>query len=89
MILPTCRNLIEFLDDYVEHRLAMPKRLAFEAHLTVCRDCRNYLSSYRQTIRLTNGLKEAGEASPMPEEMVKAILDVINRGGDESTDPTP
>ena len=87
MILPTCHELIEFLDEYVEHRLAIPKRLAFEAHLAVCRDCRNYLSSYRQTIRLTKGLKEAEEAPPMPEEMVKAILDVINQSGYESTDP--
>jgi anti-sigma factor RsiW len=85
MIIPTCRELIEFLDDYVDRRLPIGKRLAFEVHLAGCRDCREYLRSYRQTVVLA---KESGEEAdrgegPMPEQMVQAILKAMREGDAE------
>jgi anti-sigma factor RsiW len=79
MILPTCRELIEFLDDYVARRLPTAQRLAFDLHLAMCRDCRNYLSSYRQTVVLSKEAKESEDAAapPMPPELVQAILDAL------------
>ena len=48
----------------------------FERHLAACADCRNYLDSYRETIRLSG---EALEARPVveeiPEELLRAILE--------------
>lgn len=82
MIMPTCRELIEFLDDYVARRLPLAKRLAFEVHLALCRDCRSYLASYRTTIELA---KEARDSTPppMPDDLVKAILDAMTEERDE------
>ena len=84
MIVPTCRELIEFLDDYTAGRLALPKRLTFELHLALCRDCRNYLSSYRRTVELAKEVREADDSSPppMPEDLVKAILEAMKQGND-------
>jgi len=83
MIIPTCRELIEFLDDYVAGRLPLARRLAFEAHLALCRECRAYLASYRQTMALARDAEEGGETGampPMPEDMVRAILDSLGQG---------
>ena len=74
MIIPTCRELIEFLDDYVGHQLPLAKKLAFEVHLAGCRDCRAYLRSYQQTIALAKASGEEREAPAMPEELVRAIV---------------
>ena len=68
----TCQELIEFLTDYVDGQLPLSQRLAFELHLTVCRDCRAYLHNFKTTITAAN---QAGdEAAEMPEDLVKAIL---------------
>ena len=71
----TCRELTEFLDDYLADRLESAVRAAFDEHLAVCSDCANYLSSYRRSIELgkqANGNSE--KAPPIPPELTKAIL---------------
>ena len=72
----TCRELVEFLDDYLEGELSGEHDAVFERHLAACADCRNYLDSYRETIRLSG---EALEARPVveeiPEELLRAILE--------------
>lgn len=69
----TCRELTEFLDDYLAGALAADRRAVFERHLAVCPDCRNYLASYRTTVRL---VKAAGEVAMqgVPEGLVKAVV---------------
>jgi anti-sigma factor RsiW len=69
----TCRELTEFLDDYVASTLDAARRAVFDAHLAACEDCRNYLASYRATIGLS---KAAGESIPqnVPPGIVKAVL---------------
>ena len=69
----TCRELTEFLDDYFAGALAADRRAVFDRHLAVCPDCRNYLASYRATVRL---VKAAGEVAMqgVPEGLVKAVV---------------
>ena len=68
----TCQELIEFLTDYLDGQLPLPQRLAFELHLTLCRDCRSYLHNFKTTVAAA---KQSGdEAAEMPEDLVKAIL---------------
>src|SRR5438128_4830644 len=43
----TCRELIEFLIDYLDGTLAPQERERFDAHLAVCPACVRYLDSYR------------------------------------------
>jgi anti-sigma factor RsiW len=76
----TCRDLIDFLDDYVDERLSLIERAKFELHLAACRDCRNYLASYRETVRLARAAGATEEtAAEMPADLVRAIMDSRGR----------
>lgn len=72
----TCRALVDFLDDYVEERLAPPERARFEEHLAVCPACVRYLNGYRGTLRVLACVGAAGDAVPaeVPPQLVEAIL---------------
>jgi anti-sigma factor RsiW len=73
----TCRELIGFLNDYVEGALAEARRRDFDAHLRLCPRCIEYLDSYRRTIALgREALDCRDEQVPpdVPEDLVRAIL---------------
>ena len=72
MIVATCEELIAVLEDYVDGSLAPFARLRFRLHLAVCRSCRAYLKSYRETIRMARLAIPAIET--VPEELVRAVL---------------
>jgi anti-sigma factor RsiW len=72
----TCRQLIDFIVDYVDSTLEPEARLDFERHLARCASCRDYLRSYRTTLAL-EGLFVIGSDEPVedaPEELVASIL---------------
>jgi len=73
----TCRELVRFLDDYVAGALPPARRSLFDAHVAACPDCRNYLDSYREAVRLGRAAFSEDEG-PVPQEvpvdLVKAIL---------------
>ena len=69
----TCREVSEFLMDYVDAALPDGQRVVFEEHLAVCPPCRNYLASYRKTVDLCGELDSPAEER-VPEDLVKAIL---------------
>ena len=72
----TCRELIDFIDEYLEGELPEAVRSEFERHLSVCRNCRDYLKTYGDTISLSRAAFCDGDAVPdeVPEDLVKAIL---------------
>jgi len=72
----TCRELIDFLGAYLDGELAPEARSDFEAHLSVCPDCIDYLASYRETIRLGKQACEPDAELPadVPRRLVDAIL---------------
>ena len=72
----TCRDVIEFLHDYLGHELPDAQRVEFERHIKHCPPCQNYLETYEATIRLGKDAccETSKEPPPMPEELVKAIL---------------
>lgn len=74
----TCKELIDFLDDYVADDLEPSRRIEFERHLRVCPSCRAYLASYRETIRLTRGVW-AADPTTLPPELMTAILATVTR----------
>jgi anti-sigma factor RsiW len=73
-----CREVIEFLDRYIDGELPAGQRREFDWHLRLCRSCRAYLKTYRETIRLEKIVYAdfgAGEGSgEVPEDLVAAIL---------------
>jgi anti-sigma factor RsiW len=73
----TCRELAEFLDDYIAGQLDPQRAGEFERHLLVCPTCVKYLNTYRQTIALGKAAF-ADEAAPAPADvppnLIRAIL---------------
>jgi anti-sigma factor RsiW len=69
----TCNELTDFLLDYLSGELPDDERATFETHLSLCRDCRNYLDSYRKTIALSKQTKVVDVAA-VPEDLVTAIM---------------
>jgi anti-sigma factor RsiW len=73
----TCRDFVQFLDDYLEGRLGAEQVRGFNDHLAACPSCVNYLNSYRDTLRLGKAaLAASSEPVPdtIPEDLVRAIL---------------
>ncbi len=78
--LPTCRELIDFLDDYAEDRLDPAARADFERHLALCSACRDYLKTYRDTIALARlSAVDDTPPAPPPPDLVKAIMNALER----------
>ena len=73
----TCRELIEFLNLYLDGELP-PERVAeFERHLSVCDSCVNYLATYEKTIALGKAACEDLDSpvgTGVPEELVAVVL---------------
>ena len=73
----TCRELVDFLGDYVAEELPAAERARFDAHLGECPECIAYLNGYRATIRLGKGaFAHPDDPVPetVPEKLVRAIL---------------
>ena len=71
-----CRELAEFLNDYVSGELPEENRAHFEFHLSKCKNCHEYLVQYEVTIKAGKMACDemSDEMGPMPEELVKAVL---------------
>ena len=72
-----CKEVSEFLADYLDGALPTRQRWLFSFHLLLCRDCRRYLASYKETIRLAKAQRQTSNDSdlpPIPDELVRAIL---------------
>ncbi|MEZ4649446.1 MAG: zf-HC2 domain-containing protein [Candidatus Eisenbacteria bacterium] len=78
----TCRDLISFLDRYLDDELSKAERDVFSDHLRDCRCCLNYLEKYRTTIRLEKRCCPCSDTIPseVPESLVKAILKAREAG---------
>jgi anti-sigma factor RsiW len=83
MAVLTCRDVVNFLIDYLDQSLDPAQRAEFEAHLAVCDECVAYLRTYEQTVRLGQAAfddtDDAAEAS-VPRRLIEAILAARRRG---------
>lgn len=71
----TCRQIIDFVQAFLDGELPPRERTIFELHLTICPDCVNYLRSYQATQALTKlAAEDESEMSPIPEGLIQAIL---------------
>lgn len=73
----TCRELIDFIADYLERTLSAEARADFDRHLSACQSCRAYLYSYETTIRLVKSHDRTLDEPPA--ELIQAILEVRRR----------
>lgn len=68
----TCKELIDFLDDYVAGELPAARQHELERHLSVCPSCVEYVKSYRDTIQLARGAYP--DPAEIPPELLAALL---------------
>jgi anti-sigma factor RsiW len=76
----TCRDVIQFLDDYCEGMQPEAVRTAFDRHLAACAHCREYLVTYRETMRLSRDAMSTDDPSlalEVPAAIQQAILDAV------------
>lgn len=71
----TCRELTEFIADFLEDALPPETRAIFESHLEECPACQTFLETYRVTIVLERAaFSDERGCRDLPEELVRAIL---------------
>jgi len=78
-----CRQIEDFIDDYLDESMAWRKRALFRSHLLMCRECRSYIDAYKRAVALGKNVFSDGDGPPpedVPEELVKAILDARSSG---------
>jgi anti-sigma factor RsiW len=77
----TCRDVTEFIMDYLSGQLETDVVAAFEAHLVRCEACRRFLASYQATISLERSAFDPAqpEAVDVPEDLVRGILEARRR----------
>jgi len=72
----TCQQFEDFILDYLEGDLPERQKTVFEIHLKVCRECREYLAAYRQTMDVATLVVRSdpsGVPETMPDDLIKAI----------------
>ena len=76
----TCRELADFIIDYLSGELPAEVRAAFDHHLSLCPNCVNYLASYKATVEMGRRAYDDPETvQAMPEDLVKAIVAAARR----------
>lgn len=70
-----CRQAVELVTDYLEDALPRRERERFEAHLSACPHCREYLEQIRATIALA-GRVEPDSLGP---EVRDELIDLYRR----------
>jgi anti-sigma factor RsiW len=73
----TCRELADFIADYLSGEIPDETRRRFDHHLSLCPNCVNYLALYKTTVELGRRAFEDADADvppEVPEEFVKAII---------------
>ena len=73
-----CEEFEAFIIDYLEENLSKRQRAKFDLHLKLCRECRDYLQSYRATMELTKAQTDIPFSKmgmgEVPEDLIKAVL---------------
>jgi anti-sigma factor RsiW len=73
----TCRQLIDFLDDYLAGTQPADVRAAFERHFGACEACRGFMASYRATVKLGKAVFQRPDdevPAAVPEDLVRAVM---------------
>lgn len=71
----TCQDFVNFLSDYIDGDLKEQQKCVFDDHVGVCSDCRNYLDSYKKTMKLASSVVANDALSDdVPPELIKAIF---------------
>lgn len=81
----TCRELADFIADYLDGELPPAEVQEFDRHLARCGNCARYLDAYRQSVAMGKQAfvePRAAVPSDVPEQLVDAILRARDAGRD-------
>ena len=70
-----CRQVVELMTDYLEDALSEVDRRRFEAHLTDCDGCTEYLEQLRTMMRLAGTIADQPIPEALEAELVQAFRD--------------
>lgn len=76
----TCRELEEFIGDYVDGKLPAITNIKFIMHLLLCQDCKSYIRAYKRSIEMSKKLCDKLDSEvpeDVPEELIKFVLENI------------
>jgi predicted anti-sigma-YlaC factor YlaD len=76
----TCRELEEFISDYIDGKLPTITKAKFIIHLFICRDCRSYIDAYKRSIEMGKSLcdkLDSESQEDVPEELITFVLENI------------
>jgi anti-sigma factor RsiW len=68
-----CNELVELVTDYVEDALAANERARFDAHLTECPDCVEYVAQMHRTILAVGLAGTELERTPPVTELLRVF----------------
>lgn len=75
----TCREVSEFLMEYVGDTLEADVQLIFETHVHACPNCETFLAQYRETISAGKlACLDIGVAD-CPEDLVQAVMAALQK----------
>jgi len=78
----TCRELSDFIGDYLAGGLTPKQHAAFDRHMAVCPECRDYLESYKMTVAMgKSAFDNLNDPPPpsLPPGIIKAILELHSK----------
>ena len=75
--LPTCREVVELVTEYLDGHLAPADRERFEMHLAICEPCVMYLDQIRLTIVAAGSLDESQIPADQRTELVAAFRELF------------
>jgi anti-sigma factor RsiW len=80
----TCREIIDFLMQYLDGELVAEQRTVFEEHLGDCPECVCYIKTYQETVYLARAAcpPDDPDCPEVPEALVKAIVAACRGGGE-------
>ena len=80
----SCKEVEEFLMDYLEGNLGFCTRTRFRLHILMCPDCSKYIEEYKNTVSLNKSMFELindESIEDVPEEIINAILSIKKTSG--------
>jgi anti-sigma factor RsiW len=75
--LPTCREVVELVTDYLEGQMPSGDRERFEMHLAICEPCVTYLEQMRLTIGAVGGVDESTIPDDQRDGLVAAFRELF------------
>lgn len=76
--LPTCREVVALITEYLEDQMTLEERERFERHLVICTGCETYLDQVRLAMTAARSVA-ADEVIPeaQREDLIQAFRDLL------------